>query len=95
MGLTMVEKILARTSGSARVRAGDNIQAKPDFVVAYDFPGYTDVIFQQMKNDFGITQVAEPKRFALFIDHMVPAITTQEEDLHQNTRDWEIGRAHV
>lgn len=88
MGLTMVEKILARTSGSARVRAGDNIQAKPDFVVAYDFPGYTDVIFQQMKNDFGITQVAEPKRFALFIDHMVPAITTQEEDLHQNTRDW-------
>jgi len=88
VGLTMVEKILARTSGSARVRAGDNIQAKPDFIVAYDFPGYTDVIFQQMKNDFGITHVAEPERFALFIDHMVPAITTQEEDLHQNTRDW-------
>ena len=57
-------------------------------MVAYDFPGYTDVIFQQMKNDFGFDKVAEPKRFALFIDHMVPAITPQEEDLHQNTRDW-------
>ena len=83
LGLTMVEKILARTSGRSQVRAGDNIEAKPDFVVAYDFPGYTDVIFQQMKNDFGIDKVAEPKRFALFIDHMVPAITPQEEDLHQ------------
>jgi len=88
VGLTMVEKILARASGKSKVQGGDNIEAKPDFVVAYDFPGYTDVIFQQMKNDFGITQVAEPKRFALFIDHMVPAITPQEEDLHQNTRDW-------
>lgn len=94
MGLTMVEKILARTSGRSQVRAGDNIEAKPDFVVAYDFPGYTDVIFQQMKNDFGIDKVAEPKRFALFIDHMVPAITPQEEDLHQNTRDWGVAN-HV
>ena len=94
MGLTMVEKILARTSGRSQVRAGDNIESKPDFVVAYDFPGYTDVIFQQMKNDFGIDKVAEPKRFALFIDHMVPAITPQEEDLHQNTRDWGVAN-HV
>jgi 3-isopropylmalate/(R)-2-methylmalate dehydratase large subunit len=64
VGLTMVEKILARTSGRSQVRAGDNIEAKPDFVVAYDFPGYTDVIFQQMKNDFGIVKMSmKPKHF--------------------------------
>ncbi len=88
MGSTITEKILARASSRSAVRAGDEVRARPDFVVAYDFPGYTDVIFRQMKDEFGIARVADPKRFALFIDHMVPAVTPQEEDLHQNTRDW-------
>ena len=90
MGFTIAEKILARAAGRDAVRAGDEIKAKPDFVVAYDFPGYTDVIFKQMEEEFGIDEVAEPERFALFIDHMVPAVTPQEEDLHQNTRDWGV-----
>tara|TARA_R110000850_G_scaffold173064_4_gene298714 strand:+ start:1430 stop:2692 length:1263 start_codon:yes stop_codon:yes gene_type:complete len=88
MGYTLAEKILARVSEGGPVRAGDEVLAKPDFVIAYDFPGYTDVIFKQMEEDFGIDKVAEPDRFALFIDHMVPAATTQEEELHQLTRDW-------
>lgn len=88
MGYTLAEKILARVSEKGAVRAGDEVLAKPDFVIAYDFPGYTDVIFKQMEEDFGIDRVAEPERYALFIDHMVPAATTQEEELHQLTRDW-------
>ena len=88
MGSTIAEKILARAAGLESVKAGDEVRAKPDFVIAYDFPGYTNVIFKQMEEDFGITKVAEPERFALFIDHMVPAVTPEEEDLHRNTRDW-------
>lgn len=88
MGYTLAEKILARVSQRDSVRAGDEVMAKPDFVIAYDFPGYTDVIFRQMEEDFGIDRVAEPERYALFIDHMVPAVTPQEEELHQLTRDW-------
>lgn len=88
MGHTIAEKILARASGRDSVRAGENVLAKPDFVIAYDFPGYTDVIFRQMKEEFGIERVAEPDRFALFIDHMVPAATPAEEELHKITRDW-------
>ena len=88
MGLTIAEKILARASGADRVRAGDEVKARPDFVIAYDFPGYTDVIFRQMKEEFGIDRVVDPDRFALFIDHMVPAVTPAEEELHQVTRDW-------
>ena len=71
MGQTITEKILARVGGRGPVRAGDEVLAKPDFVIAYDFPGYTDIIFKQMREDFAIEKVAEPKRFALFIDHMV------------------------
>ena len=88
MSSTIAEKILARVSGQDIVTPGDEIKAKPDFVIAYDFPGYTDVIFRQMKEEFGIDRVADPDRFALFIDHMVPAVSPKEEDLHQITRDW-------
>ncbi len=88
MGYTIAEKILARVSGNEHVRAGDEVMAKPDFVIAYDFPGYTDVYFRQMKEDFGIERVAEPERYAIFIDHMVPATAPKEEELHIGTRTW-------
>ena len=88
MGYTLAEKVLARVSGGKSVRAGDEVMAKPDFVIVYDFPGYTDVIFRQMKEDFGIDKVAEPDRYAIFIDHMVPTATPKEEELHIQTRNW-------
>jgi 3-isopropylmalate/(R)-2-methylmalate dehydratase large subunit len=88
MGFTITEKILARVAQRPAVRAGDEVLARPDFVIAYDFPGYTDVIFKQMKDDFGIDRVTDPKRFALFIDHMVPVATPKEEELHIQTRQW-------
>lgn len=88
MGYTIAEKILARVSGRPSVKAGDEVMAKPDFVIAYDFPGYTDVYFKQMKEEFGIERVAEPERFAIFIDHMVPAASPKEEELHIGTRSW-------
>lgn len=87
-GHTITEKILARVAGLPSVRAGDDITAKPDFVLAYDFPGYTDVYFKSMQEDFGIDRVAEPERYGIFIDHMVPAISDKEEELHRGTRAW-------
>ena len=89
MGYTIAEKILGRTTQSGKVvRAGSEIEVKPDYVLGYDFPGYLDLIFQQMKNEFGIEKVIEPERFAIFIDHMVPATTPEEEELHIVTRNW-------
>lgn len=85
---TMTEKILARASGRAVVRPGDEVEARPDFVISYDFPGYTDVFFRETRQDFGIERVARPERFVLFIDHMVPAATPKEEELHRQTRAW-------
>ena len=88
MGRTLAEKVLSRVSGGAVVRAGDEVMARPDFVIVYDFPGYTDVIFRQMKEDFGIERVNDPSRYAIFIDHMVPTATPKEEELHIQTRNW-------
>lgn len=88
MPQTMTEKILARASGRASVRPGDEIDARPDFVIAYDFPGYTDVFFREAREEFGVEQVSSPERFVLFIDHMVPAAAPKEEELHRETRAW-------
>ncbi len=89
MGYTIAEKILGRTTAAgAPVRAGSEVEVKPDYVLGYDFPGYLDLIFKQMKEEFGIERVAEPERFALFIDHMVPAATPEEEELHIVNRPW-------
>ena len=85
---TMTEKILARASGRAFVRPGDEIEARPDFVISYDFPGYTDVFFREAREEFGVDKVERPERFVLFIDHMVPAATPKEEELHRVTRTW-------
>lgn len=85
---TMTEKILARASGRPFVRPGDEIEARPDFVISYDFPGYTDVFFREAREEFGVERVDRPERFVLFIDHMVPAATPKEEELHKVTRTW-------
>jgi 3-isopropylmalate/(R)-2-methylmalate dehydratase large subunit len=88
MGLTIAEKILARAAGKEKVTAGDEIMARPDFVHSYDFPGYTDAFFREMKHEFHLDSPPAPERFALFIDHMVPPHSPKEEDLHYITRRW-------
>ena len=55
---TMTEKILARASGRPFVRPGDDIEARPDFVISYDFPGYTDVFFRESREDLGVERIA-------------------------------------
>jgi 3-isopropylmalate/(R)-2-methylmalate dehydratase large subunit len=92
MGSTITEKILARAGGLPVVHPGQNAPFRPDHMIAYDFPGYTDVMFRQMADDFGITKVKEPERYVLFIDHMVTRNDEREQQMHQVTRDW--GRAN-
>lgn len=88
VGFTAVEKILARTSGTTDVRAGDEIEAKPDFVLAYDFPNYTDAYFRQMRDDFGIDRIREPHRFAIFIDHLLERASESQLQQQADTRAW-------
>lgn len=92
MGSTITEKILAAAGGLDVVKPGDNAPFRPDYMIAYDFPGYTDVMFRQMADDFGISKVDDPDRYVLFIDHLVTRRDGREEEIHKVTRDW--GRAN-
>lgn len=84
----MAEKILGRTCDSETVRAGENHAVRPARMIAYDFPGYTDVMFRQMREDFGITELDDPSRYVVFIDHMLTKQNDKETEVHQVTRDW-------
>ena len=95
MGSTITEKILARTAGLDRIRPGGSRPFRPDYMMAYDFPGYTDAMFRQMREDFGIEKVEEPERYVLFIDHMTHQPTEAEEAAHEVTRAWTPQDANV
>ncbi|WP_144140850.1 aconitase family protein [Paraburkholderia sp. BCC1884] len=86
---TLVEKILARCAGQPVVRAGDEIVATPDFVHAYELKGTTDVIRRDMAT-LGTARISAPSKFAIYIDHRVPAKTPDQEAFHEETRGWAL-----
>ncbi len=92
-GYTMAEKILARACGGAPVRAGQDIQARPDFILAYVFGGF--VGFPKLiERDFGVTRLDAPERFGLFLDHNIPVTDTKLEARMAEVRAW-CGRQGV
>jgi 3-isopropylmalate/(R)-2-methylmalate dehydratase large subunit len=72
MGMTMAEKILARTSGRDRVRVGDILECQVDRAVQIDLP-FT-------LTEFVPAVVRAPERVTLIFDHAVPAPTIKDAD---------------
>ena len=72
MSMTIMEKILARASGSDHVVAGDVVVCEVDMTVLIDL-------------QFAImwaspTRIADPDRLAVIMDHAVPAPTVSDAD---------------
>jgi 3-isopropylmalate/(R)-2-methylmalate dehydratase large subunit len=66
MGMTAIEKILARASGRDRVQPGDTVVCQVDMNVLIDlmFTNWPDLV-----------KIADPDRTAIIMDHAVPAPT--------------------
>lgn len=78
MGMTMAEKILARASGSARVRPGDVVVCEVDMAV-------------QLDRSFAAVEpakVARPDHVALVMDHSIPAPLVLDAELQRRARDF-------
>lgn len=84
MGQTIAEKILSRTVGQI-VRPGDEKVFWPDWIIAYDYPGYVDKYESQLE-ELAIKQVKDPEKYLLIIDHFNPAGTPKEAYIHVLTR---------
>lgn len=68
MGMTAVEKVLARTSGRAVVRAGEVVYPEPDFIMIHDG------LVRGVRREFdalGIDRLATPDKVMMVTDHEV------------------------
>ncbi len=71
MGMTAVEKILARASGVASVQPGDVIEPMPDWIFLHD--NYVMGPKQEL-DKLGIRKLFDPKRVIITTDHDVIAV---------------------
>jgi homoaconitase/3-isopropylmalate dehydratase large subunit len=71
MGMTMIEKILARAAGRAQVQAGDTVVCQVDMNILIDlqFTCWVEPL-----------KIADPRRVAIILDHAVPAPTVADAD---------------
>jgi len=70
MGMTMIEKILARKSGRASVSVGDIIDVEVDMTVLIDMQ-----FANQWKRP---NRIHDPEKLAVIMDHAVPAPTIRD-----------------
>ena len=87
-GLTLAQKILARTSGVAAPSPGEIVEARPDFSYSHDFAVYVIDAFERM----GASRVVRPNRIAVCLDHAIPADNRRDANNHARIR--EFAKAH-
>jgi 3-isopropylmalate/(R)-2-methylmalate dehydratase large subunit len=68
MGMTAVEKVLARTTGRSVVAPGDVVQPDPDFIMIHD--GLVRGARREL-DGLGITRLAAPEKVVMVTDHEV------------------------
>ena len=81
-GLTLAEKILARSAGADRVVPGQIVEGKVDLAMMHEQGAQTVLPFHQM----GADHVWDPDRVVIAIDHWVPASTEGAAVLHRTLR---------
>jgi 3-isopropylmalate/(R)-2-methylmalate dehydratase large subunit len=82
MGMTMIEKILARASGADSVKVGEIVFANPYRVLAHDNAAAILGIFGKM----GGKKVWDPSRVFIALDHAVPPPDAKKAENHSMIR---------
>ena len=74
MGMTVVEKILARAAGRATVKAGDVLEPRVDLAMSHENAALVINQFEAIHEGTGIAPKPwAPDRIAIIFDHRVPA----------------------
>jgi 3-isopropylmalate/(R)-2-methylmalate dehydratase large subunit len=79
MGMTMVQKILARASGKEKVAVGDIVTVAVDLAVIMDLPFSTP-------GRPRINRVFDPEKIAVVLDHAIPAPNVETANGLRNAR---------
>ncbi len=82
MRTTFVQKSLARAAGLTHVAVGQIVDARPDVVLSHDNTAAIAELFFSL----GRERVLHPERLAIFLDHAVPAPSTEHAQNHADIR---------
>jgi 3-isopropylmalate/(R)-2-methylmalate dehydratase large subunit len=89
MGMTVVEKILARAAGLRSVKAGDIVEPKVDLAMSHENSALVinqfEAIFQGTGRE---AKPWDPSRMAIIFDHRVPAEGAKTATNQKLVREW-------
>jgi 3-isopropylmalate/(R)-2-methylmalate dehydratase large subunit len=87
MGMTLTEKILARSAGRKKVVPGELVDAKIDIVMCHDVTTPPAI---SMLEEKGIDKVFDREKIVVTPDHFQPAKDIKSAELHKRLHDWAI-----
>ncbi len=89
MGMTMVEKILARATGQPAVRAGDVVEPRVDLAMSHENAALVLNQFQEIYKDTGLeANIWDPGKIAIIFDHRVPAESSKTATNQKKVREF-------
>ncbi len=99
MGMTMVEKILAKATGQSAVKAGDVVEPRVDLAMSHENGALVINQFNEIYKGTGLeAKVWDPTKIAIIFDHRVPAESSKTAANQKKIRDFVakqgIGKFH-
>ncbi len=89
MGMTVVEKILARASGQTSVKAGDVLEPRVDLAMSHENAALVINQFLEIYKETGKdARVWDPSRVAIVFDHRVPAESAKTATNQKKVREF-------
>lgn len=89
MGMTVVEKILARAAGVASVKAGDVVEPKVDLAMSHENGALVINQFKEIYDGTGReARPWDPSKIAIIFDHRVPAESPKTATNHKKIREF-------
>ncbi len=99
MGMTIVEKILAKSTGQDKVKAGDLLEPKVNLAMSHENAALVINQFNEVFNGTGIEpKIWNPDNIAIIFDHRVPAesskTATNQKKIRDFVRKYKIKKFH-
>jgi 3-isopropylmalate/(R)-2-methylmalate dehydratase large subunit len=89
MGMTVVEKILARASGRGAVRAGEVVEPRVDLAMSHENAALVINQFAEVFKGTGLEpSLFDPSRIAIIFDHRVPAESPKTASNQKKVREF-------
>jgi 3-isopropylmalate/(R)-2-methylmalate dehydratase large subunit len=93
MGMTVVEKILARASGQKAVTAGDILEPAVDLAMSHENAALVINQFREIYKDTGIEEkVWDTSKIAVIFDHRVPAESAKTATNQKKIREFVLAQ---